>query len=92
MIIFIITVAALALFVLGLSLTLIFKGRNIQGDVGGNEQMRKRGLECTSAAIRREQAELEGRAFEGGDFMCNDCCSTCGKTDDSQSCERDAKS
>lgn len=82
MIIFIITVIALGLFVLGLSITLMRKGHNIQGDVGENDAMRERGLECTASVIRREQLELEGRSDqEIAKIMgeqCTGCCSSCG--------------
>ena len=60
MLIFLISLAAVALFMLGLSITLIRTGRDLQGDVGSNDEMKKRGLECTSAQIRREEAALRG--------------------------------
>ena len=60
MTLFIIAIIAVGFFVLGLSITLIRKGRDLQSDVGSNDEMRKRGLECTSAQIRREEAALRG--------------------------------
>lgn len=44
---FVIAIVAIALMVLGLSITLMRKGRNIQTDVGSNDDMRRLGLKCT---------------------------------------------
>lgn len=57
----IIAIIAVGMFVLGLSITLIRKGRHIHGDVGSNPEMKKRGLVCTSKQFREEEA-----AFKGG--------------------------
>lgn len=46
MVTFLIAVGAVALMVVGLSITIIRKGRNIQGDVGDNDNMKALGLEC----------------------------------------------
>ena len=42
-IIFVIAIGAVALFVLGLSLTQIFKGHPIDSEIGTNRHMRQRG-------------------------------------------------
>lgn len=73
MVTFFIAVFSIAFFILGLSITLIRKGRNLQGDVGENDEMRKRGLECTSQAIRREEAELRGTEYVCTDGDCGSC-------------------
>ena len=74
---FLIAVCAVAFFMLGLSITLIRKGRNLQSDVGSNDEMRKRGIECASAQIRREEAALRGKNAEinlpCGEPECSDC-------------------
>lgn len=44
---FLIAIGAVALFIIGLSITLMRKGHNIQTDVGDNDEMRKLGLKCT---------------------------------------------
>lgn len=74
---FYIAIGAVAFFMLGLSLTLMRKGRNIQGDVGENDDMRRLGLECTSQAILREQAELRGETCVPAEGCATGSCSTC---------------
>lgn len=71
-----ISIAALALFVLGLSITIIRKGHPIESDVGSNRDMKRLGLECASAQIRREEAERTGRKSylsEGCTGACDSC-------------------
>lgn len=75
-IIILIAIGAVGLFVLGLSITLIRKGHNLESDVGSNREMRKRGLECASAQIRREEAARLNKPVylsEGCDGACGDC-------------------
>ncbi len=76
LIIIAIAVVAVGLFVLGLSITLIRKGHDLESDVGSNREMRRRGIECASAQIRREEAERLGRKFDlpgGCDGVCGSC-------------------
>ncbi|MBE9487828.1 MAG: hypothetical protein IMY73_01465 [Bacteroidetes bacterium] len=54
----IIAVVVVAIMALGLSITRIRKGRDIQSDVGGNDEMKKRGLGCASHQFRTEDAAL----------------------------------
>lgn len=76
-----IAIVAVALFVLGLSITLIRKGRNLESDVGSNREMRRRGIECASAQIRREEAErLGNKSYFPTD--CDGSCGSCGTADD----------
>ena len=75
LIITLIAIAAVGLFVLGLSITLIRKGHDLESDVGSNREMRRR-VECASAQIRREEAERLGRKFDlpgGCDGVCGSC-------------------
>ena len=53
----IIAVAAVGVFALGLSLTLIFKGHNIKSEIGDNEHMRERGIKCAIQTMREEAGE-----------------------------------
>ncbi len=73
LIVIIAAVAAVAFFVVGMSLTLIFKGHNIQSEISENENMRRRGIKC----VIQETRELDG----GGEASCADCsagnCNTC---------------
>lgn len=76
-----IAVAAVALFVLGLSITQIRKGHDLESDVGSNREMRRRGIECASAQIRREEAErLGGKSHFSVD--CDGACGSCSTQDD----------
>ncbi len=61
----IVAVAVVAFFVLALSLTLIFKGRHLEMDVGSNREMRKRGIKCASQQIREEERALRAARKEG---------------------------
>lgn len=84
-IIFVIAIGAVALFVLGLSLTQIFKGHPIDSEIGTNRHMRQRGIRCTAGEFMREESKRsEGtNPTETGCVVCNpetngtaDCC-TC---------------
>ena len=44
LIVILIAVGLVAFFVVGMSLTLIFKGHNIQSEISENENMRARGI------------------------------------------------
>lgn len=72
LIVIIAAVAAVAFFVVGMSLTLIFKGHNIQSEISENENMRSRGIKCVIQ---------ETRELDGGEASCADCsagnCNTC---------------
>ena len=46
MVVFLVALAAVALLVVGLSITLMRKGHDIQGEVGENPHMRALGLDC----------------------------------------------
>lgn len=70
------TIAIVALFVLGMSLTLIFKGHNIKSEIGENEHMKERGIKC----VIQEAREQEGLERDGcGEVTgCSlGSCSTC---------------
>lgn len=72
----IIAIIALGLMVLGLSITIIRKGRYMQTEVGENDEMKKRGLKCTSEEFRREEAELSGTECDTLS-SCGGSCGTC---------------
>lgn len=88
LLIFLIAVVAVGLFVLGLSITLMRKGHDLESDVGSNRDMKRLGIECASAQLRREEAERTGRgsyAAEGCDGGCGTCgVATCGASDGSE--------
>ena len=53
-------IAAVGLFALGLSLTLIFRGHNIKSEIGENEHMRERGIKCAIQTMQDEAGETPG--------------------------------
>jgi hypothetical protein len=55
-----IAAGAVALLGVGYSITYFFRGRHMQTDVGDNDEMKKRGLRCTSQQIREHEAALRG--------------------------------
>lgn len=85
---FIVAIVAVGLLVLGLSITILIKGRNMQGDISENDAMRARGIECAAATMRREEAALHGQnpmENEGcGKGVCADCAV---KDDESKNCD-----
>lgn len=72
--IFLITVGVVAFFVVGLSLTLIFKGHNIQSEISDNPNLKARGLDC---ALREDMKLHKDRDCNQpigcGDKVCGDC-------------------
>ena len=66
LIIIAIAVVAVGLFVLGLSITLIRKGHDLESDVGSNREMRRRGIECAggNSTCRAGATERAGAARE----------------------------
>lgn len=75
----IIAIIALGFMVLGLSITIIRKGRYMQSEVGENDEMKKRGIKCTSEEFRREEAELCGTDCDNS-TSCGGSCGTCSDT------------
>lgn len=61
---------------LGLSITLIRKGHNIEGDVGDNRDMKRLGLKCTIEEMSGGHDECPA----GGDQCCSHCDVDCGVT------------
>ena len=58
---FLFGVGAIALFMIGLSITLMVKGHHIESEIETNREMRKRGIQCA-----REQEIIDARS-------CKDC-------------------
>lgn len=54
-VIILLSVAAVGLFVLGMSLTLIFKGHHIKSEISENEHMQARGIKCAVQQMREEE-------------------------------------
>lgn len=74
-----IAAVAVGFFVVGLSLTLIFKGHNIDSEIGDNENMKKLGIQCAARQIRDEERVLRGDEICGDPLDCSpDGCGSCG--------------
>ncbi len=54
----VITAVIVALFVVSMSLTLIFKGHHIDSEISTNKHMQQRGIKCAV----QEQRDLDARA------------------------------
>ena len=66
--IILLSVAAVGLFVLGMSLTLIFKGHHIKSEISENEHMQERGIKCAVQQMREE--ERDGKECGDGIAAC----------------------
>jgi len=75
--VFLIAAAAVAFFVLGLSLTIIFKGHYMKSEIGDNEHMKARGIDCASRQIRREEEALRSRGTSAAEGCAAGGCSSC---------------
>ena len=64
LIIILLAILAVGLFVLAMSLTLIFKGHHIDSEISTNENMRKLGIKCAVQETREQMAGLEDCASE----------------------------
>lgn len=58
-------IAAVALFVVGMSLTLMIKGHNIDSEISTNKDMQRLGIKCAVQESREDS----------GQTVCNDVCS-----------------
>lgn len=80
-VIFLFAVGAVGLFALGMSITLIFKGHNLESDVGTNRHMKQKGIKCASHQFRLEERQWRKRNDPkqkelmtcGGDQACSTC-------------------
>ena len=59
LIIILLAILAVGLFVLAMSLTLIFKGHHIDSEISTNENMRKLGIKCAVQETREQMAGLD---------------------------------
>lgn len=83
-IVILISIIAVAFFVVGLSLTLIFKGRHIDSEIADNKNMQALDIKCAAQQMR-EEAGTTGGGKSGDDcrsFGCAGC--------DTDSCVKDS--
>lgn len=79
-IVLLLSIGAVALFVVGLSLTLIFKGHHIDSEIATNKNMQRLGIKCAV----QETREADGRSVcssddpkNGVSAGCSGNCSAC---------------
>lgn len=75
-VIFVIAIIAVGVMILGLAITRIRKGRDLQGDVGDNDDMKKLGLVCTSKEFAHEEKVIRGETTKSL-ADCDDSCKGC---------------
>jgi hypothetical protein len=68
----IVTIAAVAFFVLAMSLTLIFKGHHIDSEISTNKDMQRLGIKCAVQETREDMA-----AESCDDNPCSGNCAGC---------------
>lgn len=71
LIVVLVAVAAVAFFVVGMSLTLMIKGHPIDSEISTNAEMRKRGIKCAVQEMR-EQIDADCT-----DSLCSGNCAGC---------------
>ena len=81
-------IGAVALLVVGYSITYFFKGRHVQSEVGDNDHMKAMGLKCASRQIREDEAELRGVPVSEIQGICSEadcevCLTSCDTTEKS---------
>ncbi|MCH5331302.1 MAG: hypothetical protein J1E33_02715 [Alistipes sp.] len=72
MIIILCSTAAVGLFVIALSLTLMIKGHHIESDISTNPNMRRLGIKCP---VREARENMHGDDCD--DPICSGACSSC---------------
>lgn len=65
-------VGAVAFFVVGMSLTLIFKGHHIDGEISTNKNMQRLGIRCAVQETREEDGTADCQ-----DVGCTGNCAAC---------------
>ena len=68
-----IAILAVGLFVLGLSLTLIFKGHHIDSEISTNKDMQRLGIKCAVQETREDMAAEDC----ADDALCTGNCAGC---------------
>jgi hypothetical protein len=72
LIVLLFSIAAVALFVIGMSLTLMIKGHNIDSEIATNKNMQKLGIKCAVQESREDSGQTDCN-----DNACSGNCSAC---------------
>ncbi len=73
-----VAILLVAVFVVGISLTLILKGHNIRSEIGDNPHMKERGIECAASQMRKDEACGQSQTDCVGDLCSDGDCRSCG--------------
>ena len=68
-------IGAVGLFVLGMSITIIFKGRFIDGEISTNKNMQKLGIKCAVQETREDIGQAD--CSDDPSVGCGGNCSAC---------------
>ena len=72
LIVFLFALGAVALFVVGMSLTLMIKGHHIDSEISTNKNMQRLGIRCAVQESREDSGQSDC-ADEGGSGNCSAC-------------------
>lgn len=73
LIVVLIAIAAVAFFVVGLSLTLMIKGHHIESEISTNKNMQRLGIKCAVQETREDMAAEDCEE----DSLCSGNCAGC---------------
>ena len=74
LIVFLFALGAVALFVVGMSLTLMIKGHNIDSEISTNKNMQKLGIKCAVQETREAMQQADCSDTSG---FCSGNCAGC---------------
>ena len=72
------SIIVVAFFFVGLGLTRMIKGHDIQSEISTNPHMQERGIKCAMQQEREAQLEAMGKDGCDTNVDCNGECSACG--------------
>lgn len=73
LIVVLVAIAAVAFFVVGLSLTLMIKGHHIESEISTNKNMQRLGIKCAVQETREDMAAEDCEE----DSLCSGNCAGC---------------
>ncbi len=79
LVIILFSAGAVGLFMLGMSLTLIFKGHNMRSEIGDNPHMKARGIKCAVSEAHEQEStskQRRGRSKAGWNAAGDDGCAS----------------
>ena len=74
LVVVLVSIGAVALFVVGLSITIIAKGHFIDSEISTNKNMQKLGIKC---AVQETREDIGQADCSDGDLGCGGNCSAC---------------